>query len=106
MDWNALIRLKQDFGVSLAALLYRAKDLGLLAPDSHQNAMRYLTRRWGRTSEPGVPRRPEQPGLVNAALGLLGQHGLTLDNLCEQAHLLTPDDLVDRSDSTPTGCRG
>lgn len=94
LQWPALIRLKSKFGVSLAALLYRAKDLELLTPEAHQNAMRYLTRTWGRKAEPG-PRysEPEQPGLLEAALRLLEDNNVTFDLLAEEARLLSADDL-------------
>lgn len=96
LDWNAVIRLKHRHGVALSALLYRAKDLELLTPEAHQASMRYLTRRWGRAVEPGFAETPEQPGLIQAALALLSEHGVSLSDIATEARLLNADDLADR----------
>lgn len=93
LQWPKLIALKSDLGVSLAALLYRAKDLEFLTETAHQQAMRYLTRTWGRRAEPGRRRTPEQPALLGAIVQLLEDNGVDLDQITAEAHLLAADDL-------------
>lgn len=96
LQWPRLIQVKGQLGVSLAALLYRGKDLELLSETAHQQAMRYLTRTWGRRGEPGRRRTPEQPGLLAATISLLADHGTSFDDLASEARLLAADDLTEK----------
>jgi Zn-dependent peptidase ImmA (M78 family)/DNA-binding XRE family transcriptional regulator len=94
LRWPELFKLKERWGVSLAALLYRSRDLGLLTPQAYQNAMKYLSRTWGRRVEPGPAYHPERPRLLANALALLDENGITLDELAERARLVNPDTLT------------
>ncbi|MEV4419397.1 XRE family transcriptional regulator [Patulibacter sp. NPDC049589] len=87
VDWARLLQLKERWGMSVAALLYRGKDVGVLTPQAHQNAMKYLSRKWGRQREPGPDHPLEQPALLNKALGVLEDAGITLDDLVQSARL-------------------
>jgi len=51
--WSQLAELKRHWGISMAALLYRARALGILGPDAYRNAMKYMSARAWRTVEPG-----------------------------------------------------
>jgi Zn-dependent peptidase ImmA (M78 family) len=84
------------WGVSMAALLCRAKDLELLSQPAYVNAMKYMSRRGWRTSEPGPQRPVEEPVLLTEALALLQDSGTSFDELVATAHLIAPDDLRDR----------
>jgi Zn-dependent peptidase ImmA (M78 family)/transcriptional regulator with XRE-family HTH domain len=101
VDWAKLLQLKERWGISVAALLYRGKDIGILTPQAHQNAMKYLSRKWGRRREPGPEYPLEGPSLLNKALGVLQDADITLERLANDAHLLEPDVLRELFDLQP-----
>jgi Zn-dependent peptidase ImmA (M78 family) len=78
MDWPAYMALKQRWRVSLQALLYRARGLGVLSSDAYQRAQVQLSARWGRASEPGDLGPAEQPMVLQRAMDLLSS-GLGID---------------------------
>ncbi|HEX8007070.1 MAG TPA: XRE family transcriptional regulator, partial [Trebonia sp.] len=53
-SWRTLARLKEQWGTSIQALLYRARWLGRLSEVSYRNAMATLTARGWRRNEPGL----------------------------------------------------
>jgi len=67
LNWNALIRLKERWGVSLQALVRRGHDLGLLDSDQYRRAHIHISKRGWRTDEPGKVEE-EPPELVDTAL--------------------------------------
>jgi len=89
-DWPAFFRLKQHWQVSLAALLMRARTLETISPAQHVGAMKALSARGWRRSEPVPLGAPETPQLLQDLLnddtidgadlptGLLDELGLTL----------------------------
>lgn len=54
MDWQALVRMKERWGVSLQALIRRAFDLKLISSRQYRGAYIYISKRGWRTNEPGV----------------------------------------------------
>jgi hypothetical protein len=58
--------------------------------------MKYVSRMGWRRREPGPERPPEKPDLVNQAIGLLEENGVTLDAIAAEANLLAADALTDR----------
>lgn len=56
-----LLVLKQELGMSMQAILYRAKDLAILNPSAFERAMKQFSARGWRSQEPGEPIPPEQP---------------------------------------------
>jgi Zn-dependent peptidase ImmA (M78 family) len=68
--WAKLASVKQRWGVSMAALLYRSRTLGIMSPDTYRNAMKYMSARGWRTVEPGDRElgHPESPVLLERAL--------------------------------------
>lgn len=74
-DWLELFKLKARFGVSIQALLYRAKTLGLLSENDHRRSMIQLSERGWRTNEPSDLGPPEQPMLLRQAIELLEANG-------------------------------
>jgi Zn-dependent peptidase ImmA (M78 family)/DNA-binding XRE family transcriptional regulator len=87
VDWPALVRLKQKWGLSMAALLYRAKELETLSPTGYESAVKYMNRRGWRIREPGEVRQPEQPRLLQKALEMLTSNGVELDDLAATKNL-------------------
>jgi Zn-dependent peptidase ImmA (M78 family)/DNA-binding XRE family transcriptional regulator len=68
--WANLASMKQRWGLSMAALLYRARDLRVLSQDTYRSAMKYMSARGWRTDEPGDRQlgHPESPVLLERAL--------------------------------------
>jgi Zn-dependent peptidase ImmA (M78 family)/transcriptional regulator with XRE-family HTH domain len=76
-SWSELARLKEQWGVSMQALLYRARRLGRLRDVSYRNAMTTVSARGWRRSEPGQVRILEQPSLLPKALEMLEADGVS-----------------------------
>ncbi|CCH33170.1 XRE family transcriptional regulator [Actinosynnema sp. NPDC047251] len=89
--WPTLARLKEQWGVSLQALLYRARWLGRLGDVSYRNAMATISARGWRRSEPGLVTVMEQPSLLARAVQLLASEGIGQEALVEQCRV--PADL-------------
>ncbi len=93
LDWKRLMHVRQEIGLSLGAILYRARDLQLMSATSYVNAMKYMSRRGWRVREPGPRISPEEPALVTAALDLLARNGTSFDDLVENAQLIAADEM-------------
>ncbi len=92
--WMQLAALKQQWGISMSALLMRARSLDLLSPEAHRNAMKYMSVRGWRTVEPGDREMglPEAPVLLDRAVARIkAEFGLTLADLAERAGLPVDD---------------
>ena len=85
--WLNLARLKEQWGVSIQALLYRARRLGCLSDVSYRNAMNSITHRGWRRQEPGLINLFEQPSLLPRAVDLLAQEGIGEDDLVGQCRV-------------------
>lgn len=85
--WRTLARLKEQWGVSIKALLYRARWLGRLSDVSYRNAMTTITARGWRRNEPGLVSAIEQPSLLPRAVELLEQEGIDDAQLIEQCRV-------------------
>lgn len=82
-DQGYLLGLKQTWGVSVAALFYRARELGTMSADTHRNAMIRLSD-WGwRKSEPGDLGPCEQPTLLRRGLDLVASTGASEDKIAD-----------------------
>lgn len=82
--WAALARLKEQWGVSMQALLFRARRLGVLGDVSYRNAMTTASARGWRRSEPGQVKVLEQPSLLPRAVELLAREGIDLGVLASE----------------------
>jgi Zn-dependent peptidase ImmA (M78 family) len=100
-DWNQLVRVKERWGISIAAQLMRGRDLGLITPTAYQSKMKYMSRMGWRQHEPGPQRPPEKPDLLNQAIGLLEQSGTSLERIADEGNLLPRGILIDRLCLTP-----
>lgn len=89
--WPALARLKEQWGASIQALLYRARWLGRLSDVSYRNAMATLTARGWRRHEPGLVTVGEQPSLLPRAVELMAAEDIDQTRLLEQCRV--PADL-------------
>ncbi|MBW4721979.1 helix-turn-helix domain-containing protein [Saccharothrix obliqua] len=85
--WESLARLKERWGVSIQALLYRARWLGRLGDVSYRNAMATISARGWRRGEPGLVTAMEQPSLLPRAVELLAQAGVGEDALIGQCRV-------------------
>lgn len=102
--WRSLARLKEQWGVSMQALLFRARQLGRLSDVSYRNAMTTISSRGWRRDEPGLVQAIEQPSLLPRTVEILGQEGIGDDLLVEECRV--PHDLfrivVSRRPDTPS----
>lgn len=69
-DWAHLFMLKQRWQVSIAALLMRAKDLEVMSPAAYTTAMKGLSARGWRRTEPIPLGRPEGPNITTELLAV------------------------------------
>jgi Zn-dependent peptidase ImmA (M78 family)/transcriptional regulator with XRE-family HTH domain len=86
-DWPRLLELKVKWQVSIAALLMRAKTLGVMAPNAYTQAYKFMSMRGWRKVEPGRLGAPEWPFLLRAAVEVAASSGVPLEELVEQAGL-------------------
>lgn len=105
LDWRQLQRLRTQVGLSLAALLYRGRELDLLSQTAHTSAMKYLSAKGWRRNEPGPRPTPEQPLLIPQALGLLAEHGTTFEDIAARAQLIAASQLRERLGLETPGLR-
>ncbi|MCF6172573.1 MAG: XRE family transcriptional regulator [Campylobacteraceae bacterium] len=60
LELRELLLLKQEFGISMAGILYRAKDLGVIKPHYHKSLVIEFSKRGWRKNEP-EPYAAENP---------------------------------------------
>ena len=73
LNWNSLKVLKTYFGVSLKALLYRAKSLGLISEDRMRSGYIYLNKNGYSKNEPLDDKIPvEEPSLISDLFTKIG----------------------------------
>lgn len=82
IDWTRLRDLKRRWGVSLAAIVRRARDLGILSEATYRRAFTSLNQMGWRTSEPDEPSM-ERPSLLVRALRLLSEAGIGLQQIAK-----------------------
>lgn len=85
--WADLRTLKEHWGVSMQALLYRARRLGVLGEVSYRNAMTTISARGWRRAEPGSTTVAEQPSLLARSVELLAAEGVDADLLASRCGL-------------------
>lgn len=91
VDVTTLKEVADGYGVSVAALAYRGKDLGVYGESTLRRIMTILTKLGWRTDEPVSSRYPgERPELLTRAADLASAHGLPLPLLAERLHLPLP----------------
>lgn len=91
VDITALKETADGYGVSVAALAYRGKDLGVYSESTLRRIMATLTKLGWRTDEPvGSRYQGERPELLTRAAELAAAHGLPLPLLAGRLHLPLP----------------
>jgi Zn-dependent peptidase ImmA (M78 family)/transcriptional regulator with XRE-family HTH domain len=85
--WIHLGKLKEQWGVSLQALLFRSRRLGRLSDVSYRNAMTAISARGWRRDEPGLVNTIEQPSLLPKAVELLANAGIDEVSLVGQCRV-------------------
>lgn len=74
--WAQLADMKEHWGVSLAALLYRARTLGVMGDVSYRNAMVRMSQNGWRRAEPGRVTSLEMPSLLPQAREVMSSAGI------------------------------
>jgi len=77
--WANLAKLKEHWGVSLAALLYRARALGVMSDVSYRNAMVRMSQNGWRRAEPGRVASLEMPSMLPRAREVMSSAGIDDD---------------------------
>lgn len=91
-DWSAYLKLKREWGMSIQALLYRARTLGVMSEHVYRRAVTELNARGWRQHEPGDDLLAEAPLLLRRALEVAGERGVGVDDVATAARL--PTELV------------
>jgi Zn-dependent peptidase ImmA (M78 family)/transcriptional regulator with XRE-family HTH domain len=91
LDWPAFLRLKAKWHVSLAALLVRAKTLGVMSEHTYAQGWKALSARGWRKVEPGPLGNPEVPVLLQRALELVETTGLSFSDFINRSGLPEAD---------------
>ncbi len=89
-DWRQLMELKSTWGVSMAALLMRARTLEVMVPSTYVSATKVMSARGWRRHEP-VAGTPELPTMLSDALARAKKAGHTPESLRREASI--PADL-------------
>ena len=79
--WSDFLILKRRWGASIGALLMRARTLGSMQENTYVQAVRYMSMRGWRTSEPGDLGSGEAPQLLALAATAAARSGVTTNTL-------------------------
>lgn len=103
VDWSRLLELKTTWGISVQALLYRARRLGVMSEHTYRRAVTEINRRGWRTNEPGDDQPAERPVLLQRALELCEGQGVSVHDIAEQSRLSldTIELLIDAAGQRP-----
>jgi Zn-dependent peptidase ImmA (M78 family) len=83
-DWRVLMDLKASWGVSIAALLMRARRLKVMGEGTYVSAAKVMSARGWRRHEP-VDGTPEFPVLLKNAMARTAETGLRPEDLRRRA---------------------
>ena len=86
-DWTALFEMKRRWGLSVAAILHRAYDLGLVSPIAYRAAFIHMSNKGWRVTEPHEPGLPEPPTVAGEFLEDLAARGTDVRLVAEAARL-------------------
>lgn len=79
LDWASLQALKAKWGISLKALCFRAREMGMWSDATYRRSMQILAEQGYPESGPLGP--PESPSMVGAAVDLIESSGYALENV-------------------------
>jgi Zn-dependent peptidase ImmA (M78 family)/transcriptional regulator with XRE-family HTH domain len=86
-DWKQLLHLKEVWGISIQALLFKARSLSVMPEHTYRRAVTEINARGWRTKEPGDEGRGEQPVLLSKALSVIEGRGISVEELSDLARL-------------------
>ena len=90
LDWSRYFELKREWGMSMAALIRRARDLGVIDDATYTRAMKQRSAYGWRKAEPGsADRSLPAPRFLRQAMA---KAEISSSRLAERAHL--PEDVV------------
>ncbi len=88
LSWPQYFELKRRWGVSIAALVRRSRDLEVISDHAYQRAMVQMSARGWRTNEPIPLDVTEEPTLLPRALRLIEtEFGVSRDDIAHQLRL-------------------
>ncbi|KQN53781.1 ImmA/IrrE family metallo-endopeptidase [Erwinia sp. E602] len=108
IEFRELYLLKQEYGISMAACLYRLLSLGIISPALHKKLVIHFARQGWRSTEPGTPYPQENTflfqQLVYRALGedIIGEAkaaellGLSLSSFHQARKLEPPHETINQ----------
>jgi Zn-dependent peptidase ImmA (M78 family) len=103
VDWKQLMRLKETWGISMQALLYRARSLKIMPEYTYRRAVTELNRRGWRRAEPGDDGRAEEPIILRRAIEMMAEKGRTLTDLSNESRLpIDTIEMIAPPDERPT----
>lgn len=101
IDWPHLHELKRHWGVSLRALVYRSRTLGVLSEASYRRANQQLSQ-WG-LPEPGPLGPPESPRLLGMVRDLMIDSGIDFEEVLASGRIVS--DVADQIIAAATDTR-
>lgn len=87
-------KLKQEWGVSIAALLFRARTLEIISEAAYRRAVVAMNSAYGRRNEPFQLTRPDDPTMLATAVTLAEQNGISVEQIAAEARLSVADVLT------------
>lgn len=85
---SGIAELKLRWGVAMQALLYRARELGIISPRQYKYLVIQQTREWGRKVEPQATYiKPHKPRVIRQMAELLYGDNINYRKLASEAHL-------------------
>ncbi len=98
LDWKKFVAIKQEWGVSIAALLFRCRELSTLTEATYRRAMTKMSMLGWRYHEPAPLNADEMPTLFQHALELTEQSGISVANMAKDSGF--PEDFLEELLST------
>jgi len=103
VDWKRLMGLKETWGISMQALLYRARSLKIMPEHTYRRAVTELNRRGWRRAEPGDDGQAEEPIILRKAIEMMAEKGRTLNDLSTESRLsIGTIEMIAPPDERPT----
>ncbi|MGI8663976.1 MAG: helix-turn-helix domain-containing protein [Acidimicrobiales bacterium] len=85
--WKHLLELKEVWGISIQALLFRARQLRIMPEHTYRRAMTEMSSRGWRSQEPGDDGRAEAPVLLRRAIDLMADEDISMERIANEARL-------------------
>jgi Zn-dependent peptidase ImmA (M78 family)/DNA-binding XRE family transcriptional regulator len=86
-DFTEYLKLKAVWGLSLQALLFRARSLRVMSESTYRRAMTRISKLGWKRNEPGDDAKGETPTMLARALDLLSNNGVPSSQVADAARL-------------------